>query len=207
MGTYTGTSLSDAGTIVSYTNPGGLETNIVTDARLRQLYGAAVTPVKQNRVGIARLLPVQRSNTIRAAGAAQQSADYRDFVGADLTGSLERPAREFGVYISGGTPSTGSLECVIVVNYEFVPRFQTGGLIPAEASPVDPLEEAFVLTHLGVEDAAGTCSLKQFASAPSASSVTQAERRENSGPMSALTEAAGFFGSILEVGLPLLGLI
>lgn len=204
MATYTGTSLSDAGTLVSYTNPGGIEANTVSDSRLKQLFGTSLTPVKANRAAISRLLPIQRGAVISAA-VPIHAADYRDFVSADLTGSLDRPPRELGVYLVGGTPSTGSLEYVVVVNYEFVPRFQTGGLIAAQPSPVDPLEEAFVLSNLNVEDATGTCSIKQFSAAPSASSVTQAVKREESGPMSTMTEAAGFLGSILEVGLPLLG--
>lgn len=202
--TYTGTALSNAGTIVSYTNPGGFESSNSSDTRFRSLATASVMPVKSNSVAIAKLLPMIR-NIAPGPSYGGGMWDYRTFYPASFTrgGSDTPPTQELGVYLTGGTPSTGSLDILVVFNYEFKQRLNSG-LIPSLPSPIDPMEEAFVLGALDNDDATGTCSLKQYATAPSDSRVTQAEKQEESGPLASLTNAVGFLGPILEVGLPLL---
>jgi len=208
MATYTGTSLSDAGTIVSYVNPTGVESSTVADSRLRSLYTAQVTPVKQKAASIARLLPQSNGNTSNSNPTG--SWDYRHFYTAnvDRAGTnTYAPFAEHGVYLTGGSSGTGSLDVTLVYNYEFIPRFNTSSIIQADPSPIDPFEEAFVLGCLTNEDATGTCSIKQYASPPSSSGVTRAEKIEETGPLSPMTGATGFLGTILEVGLPLLAAV
>lgn len=211
IATYTGTSLSDAGTFVSYTNPAGLESSATADSRFRTLYGATVMPVKANRCSISRLLPVQRSPPVGSGGVLLNNAiDYRAFKQANRGITSDQTSysfREFGVYATGCTASTGSVEFIIVVNYEFVPRFNTGNFIEATASPQDPIEENFVVSNLSEEDATGTLSLREFAEVPSSSGPTKAERDSVGGPLSFMTEVVGFLGPILEIGLPLLALL
>jgi hypothetical protein len=205
---YTGTSLSDAGTFVSYVNPAGMEASSVADSRLRSLNGSSLLPVKANRVAISRWLPIQRSPSATAAGLMGTSTrDYRTFTSGNRTPPTtvnETCPCEFGVYMVGGTASTGSVEFVIVTNYEFTPRFAQSGLIEASPSPQDPLEENFVMSTIEVKDATGSLPMRAFSEVPSASSVTKAEKVEESGPLAALTGAIGFLGPILEVAGPLL---
>jgi hypothetical protein len=106
----------------------------------------------------------------------------------------------------GGTPSTGSVEFKIIINEEFTVRFNTQSFIQSNPSPVDVFEENFVLGQLSLEQhSAASVPLSEFAKAPTTSKVTAAEQKETGGPLSALSESVGFLGSILEVGLPLLG--
>lgn len=214
MATYTGTSLSDAGTMCAYTNPGFLENSAVSADRLKSLYGSIVTPCKANKALVARLLPIQLGEAMIPVAAANLPAvagttcDYRDFIHANhnyASLGTPNPKREFGVFLTGATPSTGSVDFIIVVNFEFIPRFSSGSLLSTSPSPVDMYEEAFVMSTLDIEDATGTCSLKQFSEVPSASRITKAEREEISGPLSSMTGAVGFLGSIVETALPLIG--
>jgi hypothetical protein len=209
MGTYTGTSLSDAGTFVSFSTPTYNPSSNSSDSYMRNLFGSSLMPVKANRAAIARLLPIDRSADVTAAGIVNlPGVDYRAFVIANRALGAQNPIdRGFGVYATGMTPSTGSVDFIVVLNFEFIPRFIAGGFISSEASPQDPMEENFVLSTLDVGDAAGSVTLRDFSQAPSASSVVKAEKKEDTGPLSAVTESVGFLGSILEVGLPLLAAI
>lgn len=207
-GVYTGTSLSDAGEFVSYAATGPGSTGDTTgDTYYRQLYGTTVVPIKGSRCAASRLFPQKLATWVQGGVVQQANADYSTFVPTDRLPNQTKDNifREFGCYLIGGTFSTGSVDFVVVINYEFVPRFQAASFVSVAPSPVDPFEESFVLGQVDMADATSTVTVKQYSAVPSTSSTVVAERQEQSGPLSPLTEAVGFLGPILEIGLPLLG--
>lgn len=207
---YEGALLNTAGDYVAYNNPAGLQSNGSSPNSFAALYGASVMPITQGRAAISRWLPITRNQSAITSGTTQSqfSNDYRAFTGSDISYSptLKSPMREFGVIIRGATAGT-VFRYRIVANIEFVPRLNTNSLFSVSASPIDVMEESFCLQNLGIEDASGDLPSRAVATVPSTNRVMEAARKETSGPMAAITEAAGFVGDIISLAKPLLALV
>lgn len=190
---YEGSDLNNSGDMVSYVAPwssvGTSPNNNIPF--LQSLYGSSTVPisnVKRNCV-VSRYFPCSKDRN-----------EYTDFYNVGYTGigNPNCPFWSFGI-IAEGLTGTPTILFTLVINYEFIPQFNTQDYVSAMPSPVDPIETEFVETWVSTDPQTGTVPAKQVEVNPGSQLTTRAEVDQG------LTSEAGFgmIGSLIRELAPL----
>jgi hypothetical protein len=131
---------TNQGEFCAYVVPMG-STNAPLYATYSNFYGASLIPLNQNKPAAARWFPMQAINTDAVSGNVT-TLSYKTFVPTDNSDNF-LSNWELGILTSG--LATGvTVRFKMVVNYEFLPTFNTLNIVSASPSPVDLEEESLV---------------------------------------------------------------
>lgn len=178
-------TLSDAGEMVAFVTPFGMNVNastaLIPYTQYQQQWDSSILPVNAHKPLMARWYPLESSFNYFTGGTFPPQNDsyisYRDFVDPNLGSEVETEDLgvipwEIGVACKGMTPSTGVVRFQIVVNYEFIPLFSTA-MVSADPSPIDPMEEQLVNYWVAQDPVTAVVSQKEASKAPRQTSVPE----------------------------------
>jgi hypothetical protein len=169
------TSLADAaGEIVAGFIPWGITTSpLLDDYRIR--YGASIIPLNNNRAVKTIWTPVSRDLDTYASFFDPLHSGYG-------YGPGDCPYWCFYAFVDGATRPGLSVRIKIIVNYEFIPHYNSIDIISANPSPVDEVEQGMVEGWVSQLSATGLATMKEITDNPGTSAVDKAEESQtNSG--------------------------
>lgn len=139
-------------------------------------YKSAVVPINMNKPAIVRWYPESRMDW-----------SFKSFIQTDGTTpsdscslNTDFPYWQLGVLVNGADLDV-SFRVQIVVNYEFIPRYNTLNVVDASPSPQDVTEVDLVESWTQDLPVAGIISPKQATSSPSSVSPAHGENDEGTG--------------------------
>lgn len=151
-------------------------------------YGSTTLPVSSGRAIYARWVPfVREEQTYRAFYALDHSTAGQ----ADG----QAPYWSFGC-IATGAETLNTFIATIVVNYEYVPKFNTLNIIDAAPSPSDTEEESLVKNWVLEEPASGSVSIADVSKSPAAAKPNQEEDDDT---------GLGMIFDVMQEALPIIG--
>jgi len=127
------------------------------------LYSSVTIPLNLNKPGTVRWFPLSRQSALLNSTTNVIPFSYSDFC---LTNSEEPPIWQFG-FLCSGVDTGVAFKVTIVVNYEFLPSFNTLNVLSVSPSPVDEEEEALVTGWVETMPAAALISENKANSSPS----------------------------------------
>jgi len=191
------TSLADnSGEIVLFSSPFSTIDAPVAGDYLNS-YKAVSVPVNSNEAAIVRWYPVDREDW-----------SFKSFIRTDGTTMLEQdsadnayPPWSFGFLILGGNITESPIfRFTIVINYEFIPSFNTLNVLGTGPSPVDAQEVDLVEDWVQDMPVAQAISQKEAAISPSTVSPRHEDEETGFGMFTHMV------GEALPFILPLLGI-
>lgn len=201
---YEGATLSDTGEATSFVAPYENATSSVaitqTYSSFQANYGSSVVPLNKarSRPLVSYWFPISL-NTWEYSDF--QSTDNGEWNDKSTNGTNNfSPFWSFG-HIMTGITGTPTVKYIIVINYEFVPRFNTLDYIAASPSPIDPIEEQLVEQWVQQDAQTGMSNNKLVDVQPGAQKTDEASQGMSASNM------FGMFGSIVKEVLPMLSLL
>lgn len=201
---YEGATLSDTGEATSFVIPyqdaasGAVITQNYND--FQKAYGSSVVPLNKARSQplVSYYFPVSLNTW-----------EYSDFQDLDNTEWSNKPTNGTVTYspywsmghIMSGLTGTPTVKYTLVINYEFIPRYNTLDYIAASPSPIDPIEEQMVEQWIQSDAQTGLSSNKLVDVQPGAQKTDEASQGMTAG------NAFGMLGSVVKEILPLLSLL
>ena len=165
-------SLSDSGEALGFVYPYGIPesryASPMSYASYATLYDSSQIPLNKHKAQKALWYPTQFS--VGYNDQDEVSYDYTDFVTTSEV--YNTPPWTVGCVTTGSPASTGVVQYIIVVNYEFIPALNTVDLVNPAASPSDEFEENFVLTQLQQIPITKATSAEREMSAPTPTTQT-----------------------------------
>jgi hypothetical protein len=147
-------SLEDSGEMNTYLSPfnhlGGSPGFPLT--RIQEHYGSALIPINSKKAAFARWIPV-----------AIGDRSFKMF--QPVYGTSDTPYWELGIVCSGCTTGR-DVVFQIVVNYEFIPRYNTVNLVSSAPSPQDSTEEGLVQNWVQDDSPSGSVPISEVTKAP-----------------------------------------
>lgn len=130
-----------------------------------------------------------------------EQEDYAAFYPPNFpsTGDDDNQCPRWELWCLADCPQSTEFVCELVVNYEFIPRFNALDILSAVASPVDLEEETAVIDWVAEEPNAGAISQSEMSAAPSAEVVEEL-------PQDGGDTGFGFFYDVLEELVPIIEL-
>lgn len=201
---YEGATLNDTGEGTSFVLPYdvAISSNAITQtyAAFQSQYGSSIVPVNKARSKplVAYWFPISLNTW-----------EYADFISTDNTewnfsptnGSTSySPFWSFG-HLFAGLTGAPTVKYTIVINYEFVPRFNTLDYISASPSPIDPIEEQLVEQWVQSDAQTGMSNSKLVDVQPGAQKTDEASQGMSASNM------FGMLGSVMKEVLPLISLL
>jgi hypothetical protein len=162
---------SNGGLYTGYINPYDevltSDPSEITD--LQNIYKSALIPINNNEPIVVRWYPIKQSGWAYDMFYNTQQA---------ATGPESPPLQEMGLVISGSTPGA-VFEVTIVVNYEYIPKYNAINIIDASPSPVDAMETDLVENWVQDMDVVQMTNNRKLATSPS--SVTPSHEDDSTG--------------------------
>lgn len=183
--------LQNSGTMIAWVGP--MESvNLATASEYLKRFGASAVAINSGKAAYSRWVP---------ASVEQQT--YNSFYPTDMTGigqdDGDIPFWEMGVICEGLYAQDVAFLVTMVVNYEYVPRFNTIDLVEASPSPQDTVESDLVNTWVQQEPLTGDCSSSDVEKAPTATDLSQGYDTQPLG--------MGLMGKVMEFAKPILDTI
>ena len=180
-------TLSDQGEMCAFVTPFG-HSNVspLPYSTIVSLYDSTPIALNKHKSVKASWYPAEM---IDADG---YSRDYRDFISPAIVAEGDPdpfPYWEFGVIASGATANAGKIRFRIVVNYEWVPVYNSLDVVSCAPSPVDIEEEEFVCAEMQSRfPVTSVIPDKALSTAPTVAPVASGEQNQT---------GFGFFAEIL----------
>jgi len=159
-------------------------------------YKSTVTPVNDNKALVVRWFPVDRTVINGDDANDLISYGFKSFFPTDSELDQATPPWSFG-FVTSGCATGVTFRATIVVNYEFIPIFNTLNVLGASPSPVDTVEMDLVETW--VQDAPIAQPIGQGQAASSPSTVSPRHEDDQTG--------FGMFFNVLSELTPLIGML
>lgn len=139
-------------------------------------YKSTTLPVNCNKPGIVRWYPI-----------AKEDISFKNFIRTEgtrfattISDDASVPLWELG-FIAAGVEAGATFRVTCVVNYEFVPRYNSLNVLGTSPSPQDATEVDLVENWVQDMDVAGTVSFASAASAPKTVEPQHGENDEGTG--------------------------
>jgi hypothetical protein len=139
-------------------------------------YKSTTIPLNAGKPGIVRWYPVMREDISFKSFVQTDGTSFGEvFSSSDTT-----PLWELG-FVAAGVEPDATFRLTLVVNYEFIPRYNTLNVLDVSPSPADATEVDMVENWVQDMDVAGTTTFNVAASAPKTVDPQHGETDEGTG--------------------------
>lgn len=157
-------------------------------------YKSSTIPLNTNKPGIVRWYPIEREDISFASFIQTDGTTFSE----TLSTADDVPMWELG-FLGTGLVVGATFRVTVVVNYEFLPRYNSLNVLSGTPSPQDATETDLVLNWTQDMDVAGTTNTSIVSSSPKTVSPQHGENDNGTG--------FGMFFNVLQEILPFVGLL